>query len=593
MSTSMMALGVTVKLFDQMSGGMGRIVQHVDGLRGKLQGLHDTAQKLGRDSIANGLIAGGATMKTVSAFAALEDASTRLKVTMMDKDGLTGAFQQVNALAVKLGNELPGTSADFLNMMAALKAQGLTDQSILAGVGEAAGKMAVLLKKPPEEMAVFAAKLKTAMGVADSEMLGFMDTIQRTVFMGVDATEMMYAFARSGGALKTIKQQGLEASKALAPLFAIWVKGGLSGETVGTGFASITATLLDAKKVGKANALLAAHNMPTLNFKDKKGNFLGIDNMIAQFDKLKGLSAGNLNTVLHEMFGGGQDQQMIATLVTTGVEGYRKQVEAMEQQADLQKRVGIQLGTLKNLWDAASGTFTNTLAGFAEAMGPELKTLTNWFGELSEWLGRMFKEFPQLTKWLGLAALGFSAIAIVGGGVALAVAAFTSGIGFLVPALLSGVGGLAMLLSAFSAVGAFMLANPITIAIALLAAAAGLIYENWGPIKDFFVGLWEGIKTTVGQAVEWIGAKLRSMSDMLPEWVTKYTLPGAAIKLAADAMGPAQPNAVTPGGARANVGGKVVVEVKDPGGMVTGVSARSDNRDVPLALDNGLSMVAP
>lgn len=193
---------------------------------------------------------------------------------------------------------------------------------------------------------------------------------------------------------------------------------------------------------------------------------------------------------------------------------------------------------------------------------------------------------------MGLLALGFSAVAIVGGGIALAISGFVAGFGLLVPALLSGVSGLGMLLSAFSAVGAFMLANPITIAIALLAAAAGLIYENWGPIKDFFVGLWEGIKTTVGQAVEWIGAKLRSISDMLPEWVTKYTLPGAAIKLAGDAMGPARPAAVTPGGTQSKVGGDVRIRV-DQDGRVAGVSARSDNRDVPFSLDNGMTMVAP
>jgi TP901 family phage tail tape measure protein len=126
---------------------------------------------------------------------------------MMDRDGLVGAFSQVNALAVKLGNELPGTSADFLNMMATLKQFGTSDESILGGVGEATAKMAVLLKQTPEQAAEFAAKLKEATGVADRDMLKFMDTIQRVYHQGVSATEMMYAFARSAGALKQVKIQ--------------------------------------------------------------------------------------------------------------------------------------------------------------------------------------------------------------------------------------------------------------------------------------------------------------------------------------------------------------------------------------------------
>ena len=105
MSTTMIALGVAVRL-----SGMSEAARQLDGLRGKLKGFSDAAGNLGRTSLGGGLIAAGTMMKSVSAFAALEDASTRLKVTMMDRNGLTGAFDQVNALAVKLGDQLPGTS---------------------------------------------------------------------------------------------------------------------------------------------------------------------------------------------------------------------------------------------------------------------------------------------------------------------------------------------------------------------------------------------------------------------------------------------------------------------------------------------------
>jgi TP901 family phage tail tape measure protein len=592
----MMALGVTVKLFDQMSGGMGRIVQQVDGLRGKLQKLSDQASAIGRGALGTGLIAGGTLAKPIAAFAALEDASTRLKSAMMDKNGMTGAFEQVNTLAVKLGDRLPGTTADFLNMMATLKKFGITDQSILTGVGEATAYMAVLLKQTPEQAAEFAAKLKEATGVADADMLKFMDTIQRVYHQGVSATEMMYAFARSAGALKAVKLQGLEASREMSALYAILIKTGMSGETVGTGMGAILNGLQDTKKIAEVNAVLKAQKGLTLEFTDKKGNFLGVQNMMTQLDKLKELEPGQLNKVLKHLFGGGQDMQMVSTLISNGTDGFRKMTADMEKQADLQRRIEAVLRTLSNLWEAATGTFTNLLASLGEAVGEDLKMLTEWFGKLSESVKGFVQANPTLAKWLGRIALGFAGLMIAGGSLLIlvglagkAAAAFMA----LGPVVLFGVGAFAKLMTVMSAVGAFMLANPITIAIALLAAAAGLIYENWGPIKEFFVGLWEGIKTTVGNAVEWIGAKLRSISDMLPEWVTKYTLPGAAIKLAGDALGPARPNAVTPGGAKANVGGKVVVEVKDPGGMVTGISARSDNRDVPLSLDNGLAMVAP
>lgn len=55
----------------------------------------------------------------------------------------------------------------------------------------------------------------------------------------------------------------------------------------------------------------------------------------------------------------------------------------MKDQANLQSRVNTQLGTLKNLWDAALGTFTNALVAFGEAVAPEVKALVTWIGELS------------------------------------------------------------------------------------------------------------------------------------------------------------------------------------------------------------------
>lgn len=592
----MMALGVTVKLFDQMSGGMGRIVQQVDGLRGKLQKLSDQASAVGRGALGTGLIAGGTLAKPIAAFAALEDASTRLKSAMMDKNGMTGAFEQVNALAVKLGDRLPGTTADFLNMMAAMKKLGTTDESILGGVGEATAYMAVLFKQTPEQAAEFSVRLKEAMGVADADMLKFMDTIQRTYHQGVDATQMMYAFARSAGALKAVKLQGLEAANGMSALYAMLLKVNPSGETVGTGFAAILSAMQDAEKLGKVNNVLQAQKGFKLEFTDKKGNFLGVENMMAQFDKLKSLDPDKLNLVLKSLFGTGQDAQMVATMISNGTEGYQQMVADMEKQADLKRRIELVLHTLTSLWEAAIGTFTNLLASVGEAMGEDLKTLTEWFGKLSESVKKMVEANPEAARWMGRIALAFVGL-MMGGGTLLILAGGIGkaiiGLKLLVPAALFGVGAFAKLLTVMSAVGAFMLANPITIAVVALALAAGLIYENWGPIKEFFVDLWDGIKSGFTTLVEFVGTTLRSISDMLPEWVTKYTLPGAAIKLAGDALGPDRPNAVTPGGAQqSKVGLDIGVRV-DQDGRVTGVTSSANSRDVPLSLDNGLAMVSP
>lgn len=594
MSSTMMALGVTLKAYDQMTGGLRSAGKAVDGLRGKINALRMEAEKFGRGAMADGLIAGGTLLKPVQAFSELEDASTRLRATMMDKNGMTGAFTQVNDLAIKLGNKLPGTTADFVNMMQALKAQGISDESILNGVGESAANLAVLLKMPSDEAAIFAAKMKVATGTADKDMLGLMDTIQRLNFMGITSGEMGYAFGKSSGALKTLKIQGLEASKALAPIFGMMIKNNLSGETVGTGFASILGNMADKKKLGSTNKMLAGSGIK-LDFFDKGGNFKGVDNMVAQLDKLKNLNPVQLNAVLKELTGGGQDQQMVAILINEGMQGYKKIVADMEKQASLQKRVNAQLGTLANLWEAATGTFTNTLAAFAETFAPEIKTLTEWFGKLSEKLQGFIKTHPTLAKWIGIAIGGFAIAAIAAGALAIAFAgvlkyfALVSMLAPVVSGVIRVVAGSFRILTAvlmfagraLLIIGRALLMNPIGLAIVAIAGGAYLIYKYWEPIKEFFKNLWSG-------AVDSFKAAVQMISDLMPDWLKTWIKKGVTFATAG-LVNLDQPTATPVKQNGQNLNGTLTVKV-DSDGRVTGTTLKTNQPGIKANVSNGLYM---
>ncbi len=509
MSTTLLTVGLVLKAYNQMTGGLQSAGAAIEGLRGKIDKLRENSEKLGRGALASGFVAGGTLMKTVSAFAELEDASTRLKVTMM---GATGAvsdkFESINTLAVKLGDELPGTSADFLNMMATLKQFGISDESILSGVGDAAARIGVLLKMAPEGAAEFVSKMKEATGTADKDMLDLMDTIQRVFSLGVKSDQMMYAFARSGGALKTFGIQGLQASKDLAPIFAMLIGGGLSGETIGTGFAAILNSLADRKKMNGVNAGLARMGI-NLELFDKKGKFSGPEALVEQFDKLKKLNPQQLNAVLKAITGGGQDQQMLASIVTNGLEGYKDMQRRMQEQADLQKRVNAQLSTLKNLWDAATGTFTNALAAFAESFAPELKSITEWFGKLSENIGKFSKEHPMLSKFIGIAVGGFALVTIGLGAMAIAFAGILKYIAL--------IGGLSAAITKLGVIVTFVsrlfMLNPIGLAVTAMIGLAALLIANWAPVKTWFTGFFS-----------WVGDKARMLGSLIPNWVKAPSL---------------------------------------------------------------------
>ena len=70
--------------------------------------------------------------------------------------------------------------------------------------------------------------------------------------------------------------------------------------------------------------------------------------------------------------------------------------------------------------------------------------------------------------------------------------------------------------------GRILLTNPIVLAITAIAMAAYLIYKNWAPIKDFFVGLWNGIVAATSAGIEavvgFFGSGIRNISATILNW---------------------------------------------------------------------------
>lgn len=465
----------------------------------------------GTSMMMTGAATGAALSVPVKAYADNEDAATQLRVAMMKSNGqVAPEFEQINALATKLGNSLPGTTADFQNMMAMLVKQGMSFKAILGGVGEASGYLAVQMKMPFEEAAEFAAKLQDATRTAEGDMMGLMDTIQRSYYLGVDKTNMLSGFAKLAAGMKTIKAEGLKGANAMAPLLVMADQAAMSGEAAGNAYSKIFAKMMDTGNIKKQldDFKKATGKDFKMEFTDGKGEFGGLDKMFKQLNQLKAMSTEDRLPLLSGLFGNDSETiQALNLLIDKGQDGYNETLGKMSAQADLQKRVNQQLGTLKNLWDSATGTFTNAMANFGEAIAPELKALTTWLADVSEGIGEWAKENPILSnaimKFLGLLAitlvvLGGLTIAVAGVLVPFAALRFMLGYlglsGFSFIGVLKAIGtAIRVVAFAIMGLGRLLLANPLLLAIGLIATAVYLIYKNWTPIKEFFINLWSGI----------------------------------------------------------------------------------------------------
>ncbi|MGQ4689035.1 phage tail tape measure protein [Aeromonas veronii] len=453
-------------------------------LRGQIAG-HGAA------ALATGTAMGMTTLKPVIEFARAETSVVDLKVSMMGKGGqVRQEFQAISDLATKLGNKLPGTTADFQNMMSTLIQQGMSAKAILGGLGQATAYLGVQLKMPYDQAALFAAKLQDATGTTEKDMMGLMDTIQRSFYLGVDSNNMLGAFSALTPALSVLRKAGLDAANTLAPLIVMADQAALSGESAGNAYRKIFQLSMNSKKIQKATKGTGLN----LNFTDGKGEFGGLEQMYSQLAKLKNLSTEKRLQVLKDIYGDDKETlQALDIMIKKGIAGYRETQKKMADQAALQERVNAQLGTLGNLWDAATGTFTNAMVNFGEAIAPEIKAITEWIADLSERLGNWAKKNPELSNTLMRIAAISSIVAIAFGGLSLAVAALLGPMAIM--KLIFGVLGVTFgsLLGAVAAILA---------PLAALAVLGVTIIKLWEPISAFFSGLWQGIMTGLAPVFE-------------------------------------------------------------------------------------------
>lgn len=512
-------------------------------LRGQIAGHGATA-------LATGTAMGLTTLKPVIEFARAETSVVDLKVSMMGKGGqVRQEFQAISDLATKLGNKLPGTTADFQNMMSTLIQQGMSAKSILGGLGEATAYLGVQLKMPFDQAALFAAKLQDATGTAEQDMMGLMDTIQRSFYLGVDSGNMLGAFTKLTPAMGILRKSGLEAAKVLAPLVIMADQAGMAGESSGNAYRKVFQMSMNTGKIAKATKGTGLK----LNFTDGKGEFAGMENMFAQLAKLKGLNTERRLQVLKGIYGDDAETlQVLELIISKGMDGYRATQKKMADQAALQERVNAQLGTLGSLWDAATGTFTNAMVNFGEAIAPEIKAITEWIAELSERLGNWAKKNPELSNTLMKIGAIVSVVTIAFGGLSLAVAALlgpmaimklTFGIlgikgTFLGKVITMLLGPLKWLTLGIFRLGMAMLTTPVgwfIMGIAAIAGGAYLIYKNWDGIAKWFSELWEKCKAPLiawwdllKELFSWtpIGMLIAHWNDI---WAFFDTLPDGAV----------------------------------------------------------------
>lgn len=205
--------------------------------------------------------------------------------------------------------------------------------------------------------------------------------------------------------------------------------------------------------------------------------------------ELMGKSAANLNPLIED---GGETYKMVAdTMAKYGLD------YVDQETLDKANEFNDSLDTMKLLGSVALAQVGSQLAGY---LAPALEKVVDLVGRFASWLSKL--DPGLLTVIAGIAAVvAVLAPLLIGiGKVAFAISSIMS--------MMSALSGAMTLLSLGPIAG-------IVAAIAAVIAIGVLLYKNWDKIKELAAALgaklkevWEGIKTSISDAVNAIRTKL-------------------------------------------------------------------------------------
>ncbi|WP_330959066.1 phage tail tape measure protein [Photobacterium sp. 53610] len=256
------------------------------------------------------------------------------------------------------------------------------------------------------------------------------------------------------------------AGAGLGEQFAIL---GLLGNQMDGGVAATKYQAFISKAAGAGKSL-------GLNFLDANNQLLDAASII---DVIKGKYGDSLDALekmkLEKAFGGKEAMSFISTLYGQTKE-LRKQIADFSQVKGLDQAMQM-AGAMTDQWERLEQGLFAVRAAFGQALLPSILPVVEMLADGAREVLLWTKLFPNLTKYIGYAVIGFLSLTAVGG-------AFTVMVG--------------AAKMAFSTL--MLLMSPITGTVALVAAAfaaaAFVIYEYWDPIAAFFSGAWEALSGT-------------------------------------------------------------------------------------------------
>lgn len=417
---------------ERQIGYMRRLGDAIDQVQAKARRLGPAIAK-GLEhapEVAAGVAAGAygakrVTAPFIAAYANLETATQDLKVAMLDKNGnVPPEFAQIAATAKALGERLPGGTKDFMLGARALVEQGISPRIIANGGLQASSNFGALMGMDQYASATTIAKVREAHALKEDQLVSAADLMQRGRYaFGIAPTDYLEVAKYAAPTYNTMNLGGIDKMRELLAVQGLAAQVGLEASSFGTNFSMMltNAAKFDtrlnkgSKEAKEVRAMLKEHGIH-MEFFNKKGEWAGTENMMAQLEKLNGLSDQDKIKVANRLFGVEAGRPAM-TLGKAGVAGYREALGKIDSQANLDQRIEMKLKTFAAKKEAMEGGIENAMAQAADQSGNALKPVMDKVSDLMTGPVQKFLEDHPAAGTAGLAAGGATGAWLLGSGV--------------------------------------------------------------------------------------------------------------------------------------------------------------------------------
>ena len=354
----------------------------------------------------------------------------------------------------------------------------------------------------------------SALGMKTSEADMMVDQMAKTASStNTSVAQLGEGILTIGATAKAIKGGTVELNTALG----ILANNGIKGAEGGTHLRNIILSLQNpTDQAGKLMKKLG------IEVYDSEGNMRSMNDILGDLNSsMNGMTSAEKDNIISKIFNKTDLASVNALLANTGSTWDSLQSSIENSAGAAQQMADTQLDNLQGQLTLLKSALEGLAISFGELLVPAIKGMVDGIQKVVDWLNSLDEGTKKMIVTIAMIVATVGPVLIVVGKIITAVGTIMT----IVPKIVALIN---LVKGAFVALNVVMLANPIGLIIAAIAALIAVFIALWNNcegFRNFWINLWEGIKSIASSAIEGLKSVFTGVIDFVTNnWQALLTL---------------------------------------------------------------------